>query len=138
MAMAASYKQGRDYVRSQVETASQTQLVLMLYDGGIRFLSVGKERMLAGNLEEKNRFLVKGQRIIAELLSALDLEKGGEVAANLHRLYAYMLQQVVEANLYERPEQVSEVIDLLRELRSSWEEIDRQSRPTSIRVSCES
>lgn len=127
MAMAASYRQGRDYVRSQVETASQTQLVLMLYDGAIRFLSVGRERMISGKIEEKNRYLVKAQRVISELLSALDREKGGEVASNLHRLYAYMLQRVVEANLHDKPEVIVEVIDLLRELRTSWEEIDRQN-----------
>ncbi len=127
MAMAATYRQGRDYMRSQVETASQTQLVLMLYDGAIRFLSLGREKMLQKDLEAKNTFLVKGQRIIGELMSALDHSQGGDVAANLHRLYAYMLQKIVEANLQDDPKMVGEVIDLLRELRASWEEVDRKN-----------
>jgi flagellar protein FliS len=112
-----------------VETASQTQLILMLYDGAIRFLSIGRERMLSGKLEEKNRFLLKGQRVISELLAALDHEKGGEVASNLHRLYAYMIQRVVEANLSDDPEPIAESIELLRELRTSWETIDQQQKP---------
>jgi flagellar biosynthetic protein FliS len=127
-AAGASYRQGRDYIRSQVETASQTQLILMLYDGAIRFLTLGRERMLIHQLEEKNRYLIKGQRVISELLSTLDHTNGGEVAANLQRVYAYMLQRVVHANLADEPEPIAEVIDLLRDLRMSWEVLDRKSR----------
>ena len=123
-------RQGRDYMRSQVETASPTQLVLMLYDGAIRFLSAGREKMLARQLEQKNTYLVKSQRIISELMSTLDHSQGGSVAANLQRLYAYMLQRIVEGNLHDEPEAISEVIDLLRDLRASWEEVDRMSRST--------
>ena len=130
MATAALNKPGRDYMRSQVETASQTQLILMLYDGAIRFLSLGVEKMQERppNLEAKNSFLVKGQRIIAELISTLDLDHGGDVAANLHRLYSYMLPRIVEANLRDDPTAVAEVIGILRDLRGSWEEVDRQVR----------
>lgn len=122
-------------MRSQVETASQTQLVLMLYDGAIRFLSLGRETMVrkdTGWVESKNHYLVKSQRIIGELMSTLDHKlppnQGGDVAANLHRLYAYMLPRIVEANLEDKPEPLVEVIDLLRELRAGWEEVDRNSR----------
>jgi flagellar protein FliS len=127
-AAGASYRQGRDYIRSQVETASQTQLILMLYDGAIRFLTLGRERMLSHQFEEKNRFLVKGQRVISELLSMLDHTNGGEIATNLQRVYGYMLQRVVHANLTDEPEPIAEVIDLLRDLRTSWEVLDRKSR----------
>jgi flagellar secretion chaperone FliS len=133
MAMAAAtsgYRQGRDYVRSQVETASQTQLVLMLYDGAIRFLSVGRERMIARQIEEQNHYLIKAQRIIVELLSSLNHTQGGDVAANLHRVYTYMLQRVVEANLHDQPDAITEVVELLRDLRTSWEEVDRLGRAT--------
>ena len=96
----------------------------MLYDGAIRFLTLGRDKMAEKRLEEKNRALLKGQRIITELLSTLDHNVGGEVASNLHRVYAYMLQRVVEANLSDDPAPINEVIDLLRDLRTTWEEIE--------------
>ncbi len=124
MAIAASYRFAREYQRSQVETSSPVRLVVMLYDGAIRFLSLARERMADGNLEERHSNLIKAQNIIAELLSSLDLEQGGDIAANLRRLYSFMLQQLVEANLFDKPQPIDDVMRLLRELRESWMEID--------------
>jgi flagellar protein FliS len=124
MAIAASYRFAREYQRSQVETSSPVRLVVMLYDGAIRFLSHARERMAEGKLEERHSNLIKAQNIIAELLSSLDIEQGGDVALNLKRVYTFMLQQLVEANLYDKMQPIDDVIRLLRELRESWIEID--------------
>jgi flagellar protein FliS len=125
MAVAAPYQLAHEYRRTQVETAPPTQLVVMLYDGAIRFLSLAREKMAARDLEARHTNLLKAQRIITELMSSLDREKGGEVAANLHRLYAFMLRQLVEANLRDRPQPIEDVLGMLRELRESWAEVDR-------------
>jgi flagellar secretion chaperone FliS len=127
MAVAAPYRQGRDYMRSKVETASKTQLVMMLYDGAIRFLTIGREKMLAGDIEAQNSYICKAQRILGELISTLDHQAGGEIADNLNRLYIYMLQRLVEANVNDQPEAVEEAIELLRELRAGWEQVDAQT-----------
>lgn len=128
MTVAVSQRSAREYQRSQIETSRPTQLVLMLYDGAIRFLSLAFDEMRSGDIEGRHVHLLKGQRIVAELLSALDLQNGGEVAFNLQRIYTFMLQQLVEANLYDREQPIADVTRLLRDLRESWAELDRNSQ----------
>ncbi len=130
MTQASSQKLAQQYLRTQVESARPTQLVVMLYDGAIRFLTIAKEKMQAREIEPKHIHILKAQKILSELLGSLDAENGGEVAANLRRLYAYMLNRTMEANVYDRTEPLDEVISMLRELRASWSELDQaQARP---------
>jgi flagellar secretion chaperone FliS len=131
MAAATSYQHARNYMRSQVETASPTQLVVMLYDGAIRFLSLGKERMEARLIEEQNTYLTKAQLILSELISSLNAQKGGEIASNLKRIYIYMIERLVHANMYDDPAAIDEVIALLLDLRESWGEVERMQQRTS-------
>ncbi len=115
----------QQYQRSQIETASPTRLVIMLYDGAIRFCTLGQEAMQKRAIETQNTNLVKAQSILAELMSSLDRNAGGEVAENLFQLYTYMLEQLVTANLFDRPAPIGRVIEMLRGLRESWLEVDR-------------
>src|SRR5579871_3825551 len=126
MAVASAYQNAAKYRQTQVDTASPTQLVVMLYDGAIRFLSLARQKMGPGDIEARNTLLLKAQRIITHLISSLDLEKGGDVAVNLQRLYTFMLLQIIEANVYDRAAPIDEVVGLLRELRESWVEVDLQ------------
>lgn len=124
MPAASSALLNREYRRAQVSAARPTQLTVMLYDGAIRFLSLARERMLAGDLEGRHTFLLKGQNVVTGLLSSLDLERGGEVALNLQRLYLYMYELLVEANLLDKPGNIEQVVSMLSELRESWAELD--------------
>jgi flagellar protein FliS len=126
MAVAASYQHAARYRQLQVETASPAQLLVMLYDGAIRFLTAALEKMASGELEPRHTNLIKAQKIITELLGSLNMKEGGEVSANLQRLYTYMLQQLVEANLHDQPRPIEEVVGMLRELRESWAAIAQQ------------
>ena len=126
MALAASYQRhARQYQRTQAETARPTQLVVMLYDGAIRFLVLSLEGMKQKNLDVRHANLVKAQNIIMELMSSLNREQGGEISVNLHRIYQFMLEQLVEANIYDREQPISTVLQMLRDLRESWVEVDR-------------
>ncbi len=129
MGLSASYRNyAQQYQRTQVETASPTQLVVMLYDGAIRFLYRAKERMLAKDIEGKHIHLIKAQKIVMELMSSLDRSRGGEIAVNLHRIYQYMLEQLVEANLYNKSSNIDTVLSMLKDLRESWAEVDKQQQ----------
>jgi flagellar protein FliS len=125
MTQASSQKLAQQYLRTQVESARPTQLVIMLYDGAIRFLTIAKEKMHSRELELRHIHILKAQRILSELIGSLDTENGGEVAANLQRLYTYMLNRTLEANVHDRLEPLDEVIGMLRELRASWSELDQ-------------
>ena len=123
----AANRTRNNYLQAQIETASPTRLIVMLYEGAIRFCYLGIEAMNAKNLEEQNNHIVRAQRIVGELMGSLNREAGGEVAENLMRIYMYMLDRLVDANFEDNPKGIHEVIGLLGELKTSWEEVDRQT-----------
>lgn len=116
------------YRKSAVTTASPLQLVIMLYDGALRFMEAGKHSMRLQDRFEQNESLKKAQRILTELLSTLDTEKGGEVAKNLFSLYSYAHSRLVDANLEDDPEPIDECIEIISKLRESWVDLEQQSR----------
>lgn len=113
------------YRQVGVETASPVDLVIMLYRGAIRFLAEAEEAIAARDVAEAHRCLVRSQEIIAELMGSLNLD-AGEIAVNLSRLYDYMQQRLIEANLRKDPAGVIEVRRLLSELLDAWEAIAAQ------------
>ena len=117
----------QSYRKVATQTASPGQLVLMLYEGAIRFL----EQSLAGfdhddplefNLTVNNN-IQRAQAIILEMNASLNLEQGGEIAANFRRLYDYFHRRLQEANVRKQREPIQEVISRLRVLRDSWAEM---------------
>ena len=108
------------YQKAAVNTVDQRKLILMLYDGAIKFLTHAVEKMQKNEVYEAHTNLIRGKSIIAELLSSLNLENGGDIARNLQRLYAYMFNELIDANLNKDPERVQRVVRLLKELRTAW------------------
>jgi flagellar secretion chaperone FliS len=120
----------RAYQAQAVLTASPGQLILMLYDGALRFLGHARDALQSPDegprrIEVINTNLLKAQNILAELQSSLNHEAGGDHAANLDRLYDYYLRRLLEANLRKKAEPVIEVEKLVRELRDGWAEMLR-------------
>jgi flagellar protein FliS len=122
----------QSYRKVATQTASPGQLVLMLYEGAIRF----SEQALAGfenrgdplafNLTINNN-IHRAQAIIMELNAVLNMRRGGEVAANFRRLYLYMDRRLREANIRKQREPIEEVIMRLRVIRDSWAEMLQQA-----------
>lgn len=119
------------YQRTQVDTASPARLVVMLYDGAIRFLRQGQIAMQQGNREKQNHYLVRAQRVITELASSLDMEAGAEIAANLMALYRFMHEQLVLANLQDDVDKVQKVREMLESLREAWAQVEIAVRESS-------
>lgn len=119
----------QEYQKGAVNGASPIQLVIMLYDGALRFMEAGKHAMSQGDLERQNTNLQKAQKILMELLSCLDMERGAEIATNLLALYTYALNELVEANMKDEPDGIERAMRVLSELRESWVEIDKATRP---------
>jgi len=116
------------YKKAAVSTVDQRKLIVMLYDGAIKFLTIATDKMEKGDTYEAHRNLIRGKSIIAELLASLNMEAGGEIARNLQRLYTYMFNELIEANLNRDIQRVSQVIGLLKDLRVGWQGI-RQEAP---------
>jgi flagellar protein FliS len=108
------------YQSTAVLTQSKGRLMVMLYEGAIKFLKLAIKEMEAQNYEAKGRYIAKAQDIIWELNSAMNMEVGGETTKNLRSLYLYMNRQLNQANIKVGPERCQEVISLLETLNSSW------------------
>ena len=116
----------QDYRHNQVMTASPMELVLILYDACIRALQDAEEAFAVDapeSVERISRSLLRAQNVITELMVSLDMEKGGEVAGNLYRLYDFMIDQLMEANVKKQVEPVRAVREMMSELQGSWKEI---------------
>ena len=111
------------YQTNAVATQSKGRLVVMLYDGAIKFLKLAIKEMEAKNYEAKGKYIYKAQDIIWELNTVLKMEEGGDIAKNLRNLYLYMNRRLNEANIKVDPEIVKEVISLLETLNKSWKTI---------------
>jgi flagellar protein FliS len=117
------------YRKSAVSAASPLQLVVMLYDGALRFMEAGKHAMLKRDVYVQNENITKAQRIVSELLSTLDLDQGGAVAKNLLSIYTYVYDRLVEANIEDKPEIIDECVAIMSDLRESWVELEQLSKP---------
>lgn len=114
------------YQATQISTATKEQLLLITYDIGIRSCRIA-ENALDGadktqDLDLANREILRAQDVIRELMVTLNTEKGGEMAQNLMRLYDYMYQQLVEANIKKEAKNITAVRTMLEELKGTWEE----------------
>ena len=112
------------YRQIATQTAPPGQLVLMLYEGAIRFLELGVAGFSIDDPAESNMAvhnnLQRAADIIRELNLSLNLEQGGDFAVELRRLYDYFDRRIWESNLHKRPEGVREVIRHLNVLRNAW------------------
>jgi flagellar secretion chaperone FliS len=129
--MLAAYARSQ-YEEMQVQT-TPGRLVVMLYDGALRFLHMGRDALLRSELEAQGLNLGKAQNILCELITTLDMA-AGEVAQNLLSIYHYCLERLLRANAEDRVEYIDEVIRLLSGLRDAWEYAERavhSSAPSS-------
>ncbi len=110
------------YRKTQIDTASPEALILMLYDGALRFIAQAEDAFEAKNNEQISNSLLRVQAIITELMTSLDKEKGGEIATNLERLYLFFLEKLTDSNLKKIPEPMRQVKPLIEDLRNTWAE----------------
>jgi flagellar protein FliS len=111
------------YKANQIGTESQGRLIVMLYDGAMKFLHRALEELEAGNHATKGEFINKAIDIIHELNVCLDVDAGGEIAQNLRGLYLFMIRHLSEANQQRDPQRIREVISLLADLNEGWKAI---------------
>ncbi len=116
----AAYQQ---YKEVQVKTANRGKLLIILYQGCIKFLRLAKKGIQDNNIEMANNNIIKSQRIIMELMSTLDRDKGGEISDNLYNLYDYMNRQLIDANINKNIVPIEIVEELMLELLDSWQQI---------------
>lgn len=128
--MVGAYASIRAYKETQVATASQGELILLAYDGALKWVAAARAELEREkpNPEKVHRALMRAQAIVEELQGALRMQEGGELAANLNRLYDYILHLLMEANIHKDLEKLVQAQTMLRELYEAWVQIVRGDR----------
>jgi flagellar secretion chaperone FliS len=111
------------YQETSISTQGKGRLIVMLYDGAIKFLKLAIKETEARHYMEKGQYINRAQDIINELNTVLDMESGGEMAANLRKLYCFMNRHLSQANSKCDTGMINEVITLLEELNKGWKTI---------------
>lgn len=111
------------YKETQINTANQGKLIVMLYDGAIKFLNIAIENMQPRTYDIANTNIIKAQDIITELMLSLNMNEGGEISRNLFNLYAYFKKSLLDANIKKDKEIIKHVLKLLKDLREAWDKI---------------
>jgi flagellar protein FliS len=121
------YSIGKSYLQVATQTASPGQLVLMLYDGAIRFLERARQGFGLEDPAEFNETInnnvLRAQAILDELNAALNMDQGGPLADHLRMVYNYLDRRLQESNIRKEPDGVEEVIGRLETLRDAWREM---------------
>ena len=110
------------YRRVEIETASPSKLVVMLYNGAISNAEEAKRALEENDPKTAHKHLIRAQEIVTELRSALNFS-AGDVAANLDRVYDYVYRLLVQANIDKETAPIEESAEHLRSLRDAWEEV---------------
>lgn len=113
------YPSPQAYRDASVLTASPEQLVVMLYDGAIRFLRQAEVALAEGAWQHAHEKLGRGEAIIDELLATLNMDIG-EISERLQAIYIFCKRCLIEARLQRQPEKVGHVITLMTDLREAW------------------
>lgn len=110
--------QQNKYLETSIQTATPTQLLIMLYDGAIRFCKLAINALNDKNNQEANNYLIRVQDIISEFTITLD--RNMPIADELLHLYDYFIRRLTEANVQKQIEPIEEVMGYLQEMKETW------------------
>jgi len=123
MAMMNAYAQ---YNNSKILTASPAELVLMLYEGAIKFGNIAILAIENRDIQKAHTNIIKVQRIVDNFRATLDMKY--PVAQDFDRVYAYLQERIIDANVHKDAAVVEEIVTHLRTMRDTWKEVMKQAR----------
>ncbi len=118
----------QQYKQTAINTARPEELVLMLYEGGIKFINKAIIAINDKNIQDANECIKRAQDIVEQLIIGLDFKHGGQIAADLEALYDYMKRKLIEANIKKDVTILEEVLGMFREFRETWMEAMKLAR----------
>ena len=120
------------YQKTQVTTASREKVLLMLYEGAIRFVKHAIVAMNQKKVAEKGKYISKATAILSELMATLDFKAGGQLAIDLENLYVFMIDKLIEGNIKNDVACLESVEKLLFTLYEAWKDIVENPRADGI------
>ncbi len=119
------------YKNNSVNFASKEQLLLMLLDGAVKFAKIGRQAILEKDVVKAHQNIIKTEDIFYELINSLDVQKGGQWAEGLLKVYEFIVERLVDANIKKDIRIMDETIPLIEDIRDTWEEAYKISKSNS-------
>ena len=116
-------RQVHAYKDNEISTASRLRLIVMMYDGVIRYMEEYKKKLEEGDIAGRGIYLAKAQNVISELQQSLNKKQGGEVSQNLENLYNFINASLTQANIDGNASNVDHSITILQNLRDAWSQV---------------
>jgi len=120
------------YTKTGVVTASREKILIMLYDGAIRFLKMAIAASDSNDLKEKNIYIGKTMDIVNELRASLNHKESEEVAANLEGLYEFIQDRLLKGSIKSDTNQLNEALGILTTLRTAWDQAIQSLKQSSV------
>jgi flagellar protein FliS len=116
----------KKYQQTQVTTVDKGKLIVLLYDGAIKFMNQAKECAASGDISGKSSNINRTLDIIAELNQSLNLNEGGDIASNLRRLYLFWSDHLLQAKIKKDTKNIDEVIQMMTAINEAWNHVVAQ------------
>jgi flagellar protein FliS len=122
----------RQYTQTQVTTVDKGRLIVLLYEGAIKFLRQAKGCADTGDISGKSNNINRALDIIAELNQSLNMNDGGEIASNLRRLYLFWSEHLIQAKIKKDTKNIDDVINMLTSLNEAWNHVVAQPEAQEV------
>jgi flagellar protein FliS len=127
-----SSKAYKAYQSTQVTTAKPEKILLMLYEGCIKYVKISRIKMKEKKISEKGKNISKALAIVSELMNTLDHEVGGQLSQDLENLYMFIMDKLIDANIHNKIEDLDIVEKLLTTLYEAWTDVVNYPRPDGV------
>lgn len=120
------------YLQREIEGKSNVEIVVMLYDAGVKFMNRAMTAIDEKNIEQAHLNITKTQNIVNELSGMLDMKQGGDIAVNLFNLYSFISERLISANVKKDKDKIREALEIFSSLREAWVEIAKKDKEGTI------
>jgi flagellar protein FliS len=115
------------YRQTEIQSRTPLELVVMLYDGALRFTADARDAMVRKDIRSRQQNISRALAIVSELQSTLDMDSGGDVAQQLDKLYGFVRDRLMDASMKQEIQPLDDARRVLTTLREGWLAISRAS-----------
>ena len=120
------------YRQTQVTTVDKGRLIVLLYEGAIKFLREAVRAQEEGDIPAKANFINRALDIIGELSQSLNLQDGGDIASNLKRIYQFWTDYLLKAKIARDTKAIEDVIEMMGSLAEAWQIVCKDAEATKV------
>ncbi|MCY6353965.1 flagellar export chaperone FliS [Clostridium sp. ZS2-4] len=116
------------YKQNSINYASKEQLLLMLVDGAVKYIKIGRQAILDKDISKAHNSIIRTQDIFYELMATLDVDQAGAWGQQLMSIYEFIVRRLTEANIKKDVNIIDEILPLIEDIRHTWNEAYKISK----------